>query len=107
MPDINYIDKTKQQLPPGILSTIPPDNVLNGLLGVYIKSHIQHQSVVVIIGTEIKALILLSTLTGWVLNGNTIIIDGLVSVVLNFTSAAEAQAGEVRLTNALNGLLVV
>jgi len=108
MPDLIFISKDRREAASEtVQAPVPTPEVINGLIATNVKTHIQNQSVVVAVGTEIEALFLLSNLIGWVLEGTKIIIKGLIDITLVFINKTEAEAAEIRLANALNGQLVV
>lgn len=98
MPD--FIDKTPRgggrAVPAPQVVTVPTPESIDNLFGVDVKTNVQDQSVKVVTGATVLAILHIPSITNWALAGNRLTIQGATSVTLNFRNVSEALVGESR-----------
>jgi hypothetical protein len=111
MADVTYIHKSFRGSGSGSsIAPIPPPiipTVIDGLQGVAIKSHVAGTSFHVIKGIATIAYGINQNVAGWTVVGNVVHIVGANPVTLNFLNPSEAQIGEARLKEVINGHTVI
>lgn len=81
--------------------TSPED--ITRLSAVDVKTNVVDQSVKIVSGTAVLAIVNIPTITSWSLAGTRLTILGANPLTLNFLSASEAINGESRLAQIING----
>lgn len=76
------------------------------LAAVDIKTNVVDQSVKIVSGTAVLAIINIPTITNWTLAGTKLTILGTNPLTLSFLSATEALNGESRLAQIINGAIL-
>ncbi len=93
---------------PALINPEVNDKVIDGLVGIDIKTNIQGRSIKIQKGATIIGHFELSQSSSWELSGNQITLNSSdeIPVILSFINATEALIGDDRLTIALNGGII-
>lgn len=84
----------------------PTPEDINNLFGVDVKTNVVDQSIKVVSGATVLAIIHIPSITNWSLAGNVLTVLGETSVVLNFSNTSEAQSGESRFSQIIDGAIL-
>jgi hypothetical protein len=113
MPLIEFLNRKNQSKSKPTSATPNPIPVvaITGLLGSNIKTSLVKVSAKVVSSSgDLVYHIVLNKISDWHLSGSNLIIngvDGIESITLGFISQSEAEIGELRLTQLINGAILL
>ena len=105
---LKYIDKRRERRVEPL--SVPTPNIMSGLIASDLKTNVAKRSAVVRQSGKVLQHINLKNVRDWFVEGRrlTIIeVDNVIPIILIFLTSPEANAGEIRFTQIINGAVLI